>query len=93
MSETDTYLISRMRDELIAQNKKIDKISEQLEAQTRLQEGIFKQLYLLCQIEATPSTNQITRDDYASTSADIFMGTPMSKLEHDDKMRGLQCQS
>ena len=55
MTKTDYYTVSEMHDELTAQNKKLAKIEELLEEQTRLQEGIFKQLYLLCQIAATPS--------------------------------------
>lgn len=71
MTQTDYYTISEIHDELIAQNKKLAAMAEQLEAQTKLQEGIFKQLYLLCQIEATPSINQMTRDHHASTSTDM----------------------
>lgn len=77
MSETGTYLISRMRDELIAQNKKIDKISEQLEVQTRLQEGIFKQLYLLCQIEVTPS--DMMKASFGGDSLKVFAKTQISE--------------
>ena len=76
MTETDTYLISRIRDELMAQNKKLDKIAEQLEAQTKLQWGIFKQLYLLCQIAATPS--DMMKASFGRDSVKVFVETPIS---------------
>ena len=75
MPETDTHLISGMRDELVAQNKKLDKIAEQLEAQTRLQEGIFKQLYLLCQIVAAPDAN--LKGSFSRESDEVFLNTPI----------------
>ena len=83
MTETDTYLFSRMRDELVSQNKKLTQVVEQLEAQTKLQEGIFKQLYLLCQMTSRSSTDG--KFEIASESEEVFMNTPMSKLEYDDK--------
>ena len=75
MTETDTYLFSRMRDELWAQNKKLDKIAEQLEAQTKLQEGIFKQLYVLCQITGISSVEG--KQEAAKASTEVFMNTPI----------------
>lgn len=80
MTETDTYyLILGMRDELMAQNKKLDKkldkIAELLEAQTKLQEGIFKQLYLLCQIEAAPS--EMMKGSFGRDSLKVFAETPI----------------
>lgn len=75
MTETDIYYLNlRMRDELMAQNKKLDKIVEQLEAQTKLQEGIFKQLYLLCQMTSRCSTEG--KYEIARKSEEVFMNTP-----------------
>jgi len=75
MTETDTYLFSRIRDELWAQNKKLDKIAEQFEAQTELQAGILKQLYLLCQITSRGSTDG--KFEIARESEEAFMNTPI----------------
>lgn len=83
MAQTDTYLISRIHDELVTQNKKLDKIVKQLEAQTILQEGIFKQLYLLCQIASTPS--DILKDSYRRDSVDVFEETQVTGYTHDEK--------
>ena len=75
MTEADSYYyILRMRDELIAQSGKLNKIVEQLEAQTKLQEGILKQLYLLCQIAAAP--NAQLKAQFSSESDEVFMNTP-----------------
>ena len=75
MTETDSYYhILRIRDELMAQNKKLGRIVEQLEAQTKLQEGIFKQLYLLCQIAATPS--DMMKASFGGDSLKLFVNTP-----------------
>ena len=74
MTETDSYYYTlKIRDELVAQNKKLAKIAEQLEAQTKLQEGIFKQLYLLCQIAATPS--DVAKASFGGDSLKAFMNT------------------
>lgn len=75
MTETDTYLISRIGDELTAQNKKLYRIAEQLKAQTKLQEGILKQLYLLCQIMATPSDHLKT--SFSRESDEAFLNTKL----------------
>ena len=78
MTETDSYYhILRMRDELMAQNKKLAAIVEQLEVQTKLQEGILKQLYLLCQMTSRASTSG--RYELARESVEAFMNTPMSE--------------
>lgn len=74
MTENDSYYhILRIRDDLMAQNKKLDKITQQLEAQTKLQEGILKQLYLLCQIEAAPSAD--LKGSFSRESDEVFMNT------------------
>lgn len=83
MTKTDYYTISELHDELTEQNKKLDKIVKQLEAQTILQEGIFKQLYLLCQIASTPS--DIQKDSYRRDSVDVFEETPVTGYTHDEK--------
>ena len=76
MTETDSYYYTlKIRDELIAQNKKLDKIAQQLEAQTKLQEGILKQLYLLCQMTSKGSTDE--RYELARESIEAFMNTPI----------------
>ena len=75
MTKTDYYSISEIHDELVAQNKKLDKMAEQLEAQTRLQEGIFKQLYLLCQISATSS--DMMKASFGGDSLKVFINTPI----------------
>ena len=82
MTETDTYLISRIHDELIAHNKKLDKIAKRLEAQTKLQEGIFKQLYLLCQIAAT--SIDYVKTSRAKDSAEVMRAVRMG--EHPVRM-------
>lgn len=77
MTETDSYYYTlKIRDELIAQNKNLDKIALQLEAQTRLQEGILKQLYLLCQMTGKGSGG---RYELACESEEAFMNTPISE--------------
>lgn len=75
MTETDTYLFSRMRDELVSQSKKLTAVVEQLEAQKRLQEGIFKQLYLLCQIVAAPDAH--LKGSFSRESDEVFLNTPI----------------
>lgn len=78
MSATDSYYhILRMRDELMAQNKKIDNIAEQLEAQTKLQAGIFKQLYLLCQIVAAPDAS--LKGSFSRESDEVFLNTSIPR--------------
>ena len=81
MTEADSYYyILKMRDELIAQSEKLDKIAKQLEAQTKLQEGIFKQLYLLCQIVAAPDAH--LKGSFSRESDEVFLNTsiPEEKL-------------
>ncbi len=76
MTEADSYYYTlKIRDELIAQNKKLDKITQQLEAQTKLQVGIFKQLYLLCQMTSMGSIDG--KHEIAQASAEVFMNTPI----------------
>lgn len=75
MTTTDYYAISEIHDELIAQNKKLAAIAEQLEVQTKLQEGIFKQLYLLCQMTSRCSTEG--KYEIARKSEEVFMNTPL----------------
>lgn len=77
MTKTDTYLISEIHDELTEQNKKLAAMVEQLEAQTKLQEGIFKQLYLLCQIAATPS--DMMKASLSRDSVKVFAKTQISE--------------
>lgn len=84
MTETDTYLISRIRDEVFAQNRKLDKIAEQLEAQTKLQASILKQLYLLCQMTGKDSP---WKYEYARESEEVFMNTPIPE-ENPDETKG-----
>ncbi len=85
MTETDTYLVSRIRDEVFEQNNKLDKIAEQLEAQTKLQAGIFKQLYLLCQIAATPSN--IIKASFGGESEEVFMITPIPRKKSNENLK------
>ena len=74
MTKSDYYTITELHDELAEQNKKLDKIVKQFEAQTRLQEGILKQLYILCQMTSRDSTNG--RYKLARESEEAFMNTP-----------------
>ena len=85
MTEIDTYLNSRMRDELMSQNKKLNRIVEQLEIQTRLQDGILKQLYLLCQMTSRDSTTE--RYKLARKSDEAFMNTPIPGEKFSENQR------
>ena len=77
MADADTRLVTGTRAELMAQNKKLDKIAEQLEVQTRLQEGILRQLYLLCQMTATPSDH--LRAKMANSSVEVMRAVRMGE--------------
>lgn len=77
MTETDTYYYTlKIRDELFVQSERLNKIAKQLEAQTKLQEGILKQLYLLCQMTSSSSITE--RYKLARESVEAFMNTPTS---------------
>lgn len=82
MTNTAYFTISKMHDELTGQNKKLDKIVEQLEAQTKLQAGIFKQLYLLCQIVSAPNSN--LKASFSRESDEVFMNTPIPGEKSDE---------
>ena len=86
MTKTDTYRILRMCDDFYEQNNKLDKIAEQLEVQTRLQVGILKQLYLLCQIAATPSDQ--LKASYSNYSGEEMRAVRME--EHPMRMENKQ---
>ena len=88
MTEADSYYyILRIRDELFAQSEKLDKIAKQLEAQTKLQEGILKQLYLLCQMTSRCSIEG--KNEIARESEEVFMNTPIPE----EKSPEVNCDS